>query len=193
MEVNMNPLIGNWPMKKFKNKYRIPPARAQWWNYANQGAYFITICTAGHKYFFGDIINNEMLLSNIGIIVQEEWEKSFQIRSELFCDAFVIMPNHIHGIVRIDKTESDNAITIPPPSHGVAYRPPGSVSSFVAGFKSSATKKINEYRNTPGKAVWQTRFYDHIIRNHDEYLFIRKYIETNIINWTDDTLYGKKE
>ncbi len=186
-------------MIKFKNKYRIPSARAQWWNYANQGAYFITICTAGNKYLFGDIVNNEMLLSDIGIIVYQEWEKSFQIRSELFCDSFVIMPNHIHGIVRISKSEPDNTsalqrkISISSRKHGVAYRSPRSISSFAAGFKSSATKKINEYRNTPGQAVWQTRFHDHIIRNHDEYLSIRKYIETNIANWAYDSFFGKQE
>jgi len=192
------------PMEKFKNKYRIPSARALWWNYADKGLYFITICTAGHKYLFGNINNNEMILSDIGVIVQQEWEKSFEIRKELFCDAFVIMPNHIHGIVRIDKTNHDGAIppvethgraslqrqsTNKPQNHGIAYRFPKSISSFVAGFKSSATKRINEYRNIPKLSVWQTRFHDHIIRNDDDYIHIKRYVETNAINWGNDKFF----
>jgi hypothetical protein len=72
---------------------------------------------------------------------------------------------------------------------GIAYRPPKSVSSFVAGFKSSATKRTNEYQNTAKSSLWQSRFHDHIIRNDDEYAHIKQYIETNIMNWADDTLY----
>ena len=190
-------------MEKFKNKYRIPSARAAWWNYANNGFYFITICTAGREYLFGYIQNNEMVLSEIGNIVQQEWEKSFEIRTELFCDAFVIMPNHIHGIVQIDKNEPDPVEThgrasllqqqskLQPQSkkHGIAYRPPKSISSFAAGFKSSATKRINEYRNTPQLPVWQSRFHDHIIRNQDEYNRIKQYIETNPANWEKDKFF----
>lgn len=88
---------------KFKNKYRNDSARASWWNYANDGAYFITICTANRELLFGDISNNEMNLSDIGSIVNEEWNLSFDIRAELFCDTFVIMPNHIHAILCIEN------------------------------------------------------------------------------------------
>ena len=104
-------------MDKFQNKYRIQSARAQWWNYGNNGAYFITICIAGREYLFGNIKNYEMVLYDIGNIVLQEWEKSFEIRAELFCDAFVIMPNHIHGIVQIyqngrDVITADDAATV---------------------------------------------------------------------------------
>lgn len=205
-------------MDKFKNKYRIPSARAQWWDYGNNGFYFITICTADREYLFGDIKDNKMVLSDIGNIVQQEWEKSFEIRAELFCDVYVIMPNHIHGIVQIDKNDPDgipvddviNAVethgraslrTQMQPqmgsgsksqskNHGIAYRTPKSISSFVAGFKSSATKRINEYRNTPKLLIWQSRFYDHIIRNQDEYIRIKQYIETNTRNWEKDKLFN---
>src|SRR5690606_33459117 len=77
--------------------------RAQWWNYANAGAYFITICTAGRQKIFGTIIDKEMHLSPIGEIVNQEWNISFDMREELFCDNFVIMPNHIHAILRIEN------------------------------------------------------------------------------------------
>ncbi len=90
-------------MDRFQDKYRIPSVRAKWWNYSAEGIYFITICTSGHDYYFGQIINKQMILSEIGIIVRMEWEKSFNLRKELFCDRFVIMPNHIHAILRIEN------------------------------------------------------------------------------------------
>lgn len=90
-------------MSKFRNRYRNESIRAQWWNYANAGAYFITICTAGRQKIFGTIIDKEMHLSPIGEIVNQEWNISFDMREELFCDNFVIMPNHIHAILRIEN------------------------------------------------------------------------------------------
>lgn len=169
-------------MKKFQNKYRIPSARAPFWDYSDDGCYFITICTADRECLFGNIINQAVWLSQAGEIVRDEWNRSFEIRNELFCDAFVIMPNHIHAILRISTpVETHGRASLPP--GGIAHRPPKSISSFVAGFKSSATKRINEYRQTPGKPVWQTRFHDRIIRGPDEYDRIRDYIEKNVERW----------
>jgi REP element-mobilizing transposase RayT len=186
-------------MAKFQNKYRNESARAPWWNYANDGAYFITICTAERKWLFGEISNNEMNLSPIGEMVYQEWNVSFDMRAELFCDTFVIMPNHIHAILRIDnnivgthgivRTHGRASLQTPPKNTGVAYRSPKSISSFMAGFKSAATKRINEYRISPKMSVWQTRFHDHIIRNDAEYQRIYNYIETNIQNWEKDTFF----
>ena len=179
--------------RKFRNKYRIASARAQWWDYSNPGVYFITLCAYGHECLFGNIPsvpgeNPTLRESPIGTIVLHEWHKSFEIRNELFCDAFVLMPNHLHAILRIENSVPRMAkpITGGKPSTGIAYRPPKSISSFVAGFKSTATTKINVLRNTPGAAVWQPRFHDHIIRNMPEYQHIAEYIENNPANWVDD-------
>jgi len=87
---------------KFQNKYRIPSACWQSWDYSSEGLYFITINAAYHECLFGSIVDKEMYLSAYGQIAVEEWNKSFEIRTELFCDAFVIMPNHIHAILRIE-------------------------------------------------------------------------------------------
>jgi len=75
---------------------------------------------------------------------------------------------------------------------GIAYRPPKSISSFMAGFKSAATKRINEFRKTPKVPVWQTRFHDHIIRNESDYNRIFNYIESNIKNWERDNVCKKE-
>ncbi len=94
--------INNTMPEKFQNKYRVPSARWSSWDYSADGLYFITICTANREYLFGEIRNGEMYLSEIGMIVSEEWDKSFDMRRELFCDIFQIMPNHIHAILRIE-------------------------------------------------------------------------------------------
>lgn len=161
-----------------------------------------------------------MVYTPMGEIVLREWDKSFMIRLELFCEAFVLMPDHSHAIVRIIDSHGKNItdqcgentvnpqgekIIAPqrekivdpqrekivdphgradqPPATGVAYRPPKSISSFIAGFKSAATKQINEFRNTPGLPVWQSKFYDHIIQNEQEYQRIKQYIIDNPANW----------
>ncbi len=196
-------------MDKFQDYFRIPSARGNWWNYNSPGIYFITICSAYRECLFGSIRNDEIILSEPGMIVLQEWTKSFEIRSELFCEAFVIMPNHIHAVLRI----IDNSYTISdiqvethgrasightslqnypadsPIQYGVAYRPPKSISSFVAGYKSAVTKLINEFRKMPGLPVWQTRFHDHIIRDDTEYQKIIRYIEMNPRNWKEDKYY----
>ncbi len=191
-------------MEKFKNTYRIPSARAPWWDYSWRGCYFITICTAHQECIFGKISNGQMQPSSIGEIILQEWERSFQIREELFCNAFVLMPNHLHAIVRIEnpapptipaavETHGRASLqTSASTNAGIAYRSPRSISSFVAGFKSSATKRINEFRNTPKMPVWQSRFHDHIVRNDDEYHKIEHYIRTNHEKWEKDKFFKQE-
>jgi len=192
---------------KFRNRYRIPSARLPGWDYAAPAAYFITLCTAGQAHLFGEVRDGRMVLSPLGEMVQQEWEKSFEIRQELACDIYVIMPNHIHAIVRIVAAETNDSpvethgraslprasLPAPPRKTGVAYRPPKSISSFVAGFKSAATKRVNAFRHTPGAAVWQPRFYDHIIRDAQSYERIAAYIAANPVRWQDDCYFEEHD
>jgi|SRR5690606_1892171 REP element-mobilizing transposase RayT len=195
---------------RFRGIYRNESARAWWRDYSSDGLYYITACTYGMECTLGKIISKKMFPSSIGEIVLEEWYKSFEIRRELSCDIFQMMPNHLHAILRIDTdgsgapkgsrlTETVTSIlhsdvtrrvqTFVPsalPKSGVAYRPPRSISSFVGGFKSAATKKINEYKNTPRSPVWQPRFHDHVIRSFEEYCAIYMYIRNNVRNWKAD-------
>jgi hypothetical protein len=89
--------------------------------------------------------------------------------------------------------ETHGRASLPTGNHGVAYRPPKSISSFVGGFKSVAKIRINTFRNTPGAPVWQSRFHDHIIRNEDEYYRIKNYIETNPANWENDKFFNQDD
>lgn len=194
---------------RFLGIYRNESTRAWWRDYSSDGLYYVTACTYVMECTLGKIIDQGMFPSPVGEIVSEEWHKSFEIRKELSCDIFQMMPNHLHAILRIDATGSGKAKgmrlsetmssvlhhavngmqTVVPnalPKTGVAYRPPRSISSFMGGFKSSATRKINEFRNTPRSPVWQPRFHDHVIRSFEEYCAIYRYIQNNVRNWKGD-------
>ncbi len=94
-------------MDKYQNKFRIQSARLQKWDYGWNGSYFLTICTANREMFFGDVVDGEMELSEIGEIVENEWLKTFEMRPDmnLKMGAFVVMPNHFHAILAIGKNQ----------------------------------------------------------------------------------------
>ena len=136
--------MGSNDSDKYLNKYRISSNRLRGWNYAQSGHYFITIVTYGRKHLFGKIVDGQMILNPIGEIVNAEFLKSFELRKELYLGGYVIMPNHIHAILILDKEESvkEDAKTS---AYGIAQREPKSISSFVAGFKSSSINRIDDW------------------------------------------------
>ena len=107
--------------------------------------------------------------------------KSSSIRNEIELDIFVVMPNHMHGIALIRR--GDRPVAPTRPTSGLK---PGSVGSFIAGFKSAVTKRINEIRRTPGVKLWQRNYYEHIIRNEEDLASVREYIVNNPIKWELD-------
>jgi len=95
-------------MGKYQNKYRIGSARAQWWDYGWNGAYFITICTKNRKHFFGEIQGEKMILSHVGVIANILWHEIPNHSKFVELGDFVVMPNHIHGILILDKPDDIN-------------------------------------------------------------------------------------
>lgn len=93
-------------MEKYQNKYRIASARAAWWNYGWNGAYFITICTRNREHLFGEIRNGEIFLSNLGVIANVLWYEIPMHAPNLDLGDFIVMPNHVHGILILNKPES---------------------------------------------------------------------------------------
>ena len=91
--------------ERFRNKYRITSNRLRGWDYFSSGHYYITIVTAGRNRLFGEIKDGEMVLNEMGQIVYDEFFKSFELRNELFLGAFVLMPDHLHAIVILDKSK----------------------------------------------------------------------------------------
>jgi putative transposase len=109
---------------KFQNKYRIPSARASWWDYGANGYYFVTICTAGHECCFGNVVAGEMCLSEIGKLAQQYWLDIPKHFPFIQLHSFVVMPNHVHGIIVIDKQNDDriNERTVETPYMGVSIK-----------------------------------------------------------------------
>jgi REP element-mobilizing transposase RayT len=173
---------------RFKG-YRVESNRLRGYDYAENGWYFLTLCTFDRRPHFGSIIDRKMNLFRKGTIVKEEWEKSFQIRKELSLETYVIMPNHLHAIVII-KGASFVETTGRSSLQKINVYPKGpatkSVSSFIAGFKSASTKRINLEENNAKRPIWQANYYDHIIRSEKELYAIREYIKNNPINWEQD-------
>ncbi len=158
--------------------------RIKEYDYSQPGYYYITICTHQREQPLGKIINGQIELSNFGVIIKEELNKTENLRSNIKIDYYQVMPNHIHLILIIDKKLEDTARRVPTEAFGVPVQ--GSLSTIIRSFKSACSKRINELRKTPGSQVWQSLFFEHIIRNDKELYEIRKYIEFNPLNWEDD-------
>ncbi len=145
----------------------------------------MTICTHNHECFLGQVVDNVMRLNDYGRIVKEEWLRTAAIRSEVELDEFVVMPNHVHGVVVINQGRRPKV-----GAHGRAplqfERKAKSLGSLIAGYKSAATKRINELRGTPNCPVWQRNYYEHVIRDEDELNRVREYVLDNPAKWLED-------
>lgn len=182
------------------DKHHRRSIRLKGYDYSSAGAYFITLCTFQRQCLFGQIIDGTMQLNEFGKIVAAEWLQSSTIRQEIDFDRWVIMPNHLHGIVLIDpihpmgshgRVGANGRLPLRCTDHSQRVVPPmkpRSLSSFIAGFKSATTKRINIARNLPRTPVWQRNYYDHIIRSEKSLRYIQQYIQNNPATWQDDRL-----
>ena len=187
-------------IEKFQNKYRIPTTRLQNWDYGWNAAYFVTICSKNREFYFGKIEDKKMELSEIGKIAQQYWDEIHNHFPFIELGKFVVMPNHVHGIIIINKSNNDIAVQTPKldmvqtPKLGVSTKTipasqkwtPASLGVIINQYKRIVTihaRKINL------DFSWQPRFYEHIIRNTMEFERIQNYIIYNPIKWTDDDLF----
>lgn len=159
------------------------------YDYAQAGAYFVTVCAFKHACIFGEIVNGEIKLNNMGAFVAEEWIKTGSIRSEILLDEWVIMPNHFHAIVVIIDGLEKHCRHERAYCHTPLRSPSKNLGAMVRGFKAAATKRINQWRKTPAMPVWQRNYYEHIIRNEDDLHQIREYIQSNPQQWELDSLH----
>jgi len=183
-------------MAKFRNKYRIESARLQGWDYRNPGAYFLTVCTRNRVHHFGECRGGQMKLSTIGLIVQGCWFEIPRLNHHVRLGEFIVMPNHIHGILILDKMDIDDDTIDNPNIHLSAQSQyfseispkSGSVSRILGSFKSACSLHIHQ--TFPDVDFeWQERFYDHIIRNDKSFVRISNYIVNNPLKWEDDKFY----
>jgi len=178
-------------MAKFKNKYRVESTRLPGWDYAAAGWYFVTMCVKNRQPVFGQILGGEMQLSAIGEIAHQflvEIPKHFS-HAEL--DAFVVMPNHVHGIVVLGDNEEIPDLTSPGSDSKREFGPlrPGSLSKIIQAYKAAVTRQAR--RDGFPDFAWQERFYDHIISDDRSLENIRTYILGNPVIWEQDEYYAE--
>jgi putative transposase len=202
------------------NKHDRKSIRLRDYDYSSEGGYFITIVTVNREPLFGRILNGNMVLNEFGMIVRDEWLQTALKRKnvEIYEDEFCIMPNHFHAIIWIVKNDKENlawqgdttgghgtpcpygtktakrlgdmARHVPTTAFGKPVA--GSLSTIIGGFKSAVTRRINVLRGVEGEMVWQSRFYDHIIRDEKDYYSISEYISLNPAGWEKDENFVKE-
>lgn len=182
---------------KLPNRHSI---RLQEYDYSSSGMYFITICTQDKLCLFGEVVNGEMILNDMGKLAYNEWLKTAQLRTNIELGEFIIMPNHIHGIIIINTPATVGADCVRPNNidntTGECNSPlrvsMQTLGSIIGGYKSTVTRQINNLNVVPKQKIWQRNYYEHIIRNEKSYNSITDYITTNPINWQSDDYFIKK-
>ena len=191
-------------MTKFDpQKYHRRSIRLKGYDYSQEGAYYVTIVTWQREFLFGNIVNQEMMLSPYGEIVQKWWEEIPVHFPNVETGAFVIMPNHVHGIIYIFEErrgtvpvpddDGENTISQNNKMSGVIQggeTPPlriPTLGQIVAYFKYQSTKEMNKIDNTGTiTKFWQRNYYEHIIRNETDLQNKTDYIESNPLLWDED-------
>ncbi|MEW6376345.1 MAG: transposase [Thermodesulfobacteriota bacterium] len=148
------------------------------YDYSQNGYYFVTICTRNREEWFGRVENEEMVLSRWGEIVRICWNELIQHYPNCSLDSFVIMPNHVHGIVVINN---ENIV-----GNGLKPFPTYGLPEIIRGFKTFSSRKINLEIGGSNKFQWQKSFYDHVIRNEKSLHNLRQYILNNPLKWELD-------
>jgi REP element-mobilizing transposase RayT len=188
-------------MEKFKGKYRVASARWPAWDYGRNAAYFITICTANRAPYFGQIVNGETAVTPVGQSARDCWREIPAHFPFVLLGEFVVMPNHVHGIIIINKPDDGDATTPTVETQIIASLPPSqspdqtqkpknkfgpqsqNLASIVRGYKIGVTKFARQNDIPFG---WQARYHDHVIRTPAEYDRISHYIYHNPQKWADD-------
>ena len=174
--------------------------RLRGFDYSREGVYFVTVCVQMGNHMFGDVVEGKVRLNAAGQAATKCWLEIPTHFPRVRRDAFIVMPNHLHGIVAIHdagdtlRVGAQHAAPLPlrphasvgPHGSGGAASirvSPGSLGAIVRCFKSATTKRINALRQTPGDSVWQRNYYDRIIRNDRELDRARRYIMSNPARW----------
>ena len=164
--------------------------RLRGYDYSRAGAYFVTLCTQQRKRLFGKIVNGELRLNDKGQMVVNRWEWLAEAYGHVLLDEYVVMPNHLHGIIMITDQCSGGMQGAPEQDVPTEKRKP--LGRLIAAFKTASTNQINRSTAIVGKKLWQRNFWEHIIRNEHELNLIRAYIRNNPAQWERDSLNAKQ-
>jgi putative transposase len=176
--------------------------RLRTFDYSQPSAYFLTICARENKSMFGRIIDGKMVSNALGRIVENCWREILIHFPNVELATHVIMPNHMHGIIVIRQTMTPRTTgdhgkssakdsrraqhAVPLPTHGFGAPVAGSIPTVVGAFKSSSAKQIRQVMRKPELQVWQRGYYEHVIRNDDDFRKARAYIRSNPARWAFD-------
>jgi putative transposase len=168
------------------------------YDYSKEGTYFLTICTYGRLQFFGKIEWGLMTLNKAGFMINQKWEEMQQFYPNIVIDAFCVMPNHIHAIVKI-AAEKNKILSMDKEGLSLDGTPQGAfptlgLPDYLDRFKSLTTRLyidgVRYEKYIPfERHLWQKSFYDHIIKDDIEYQKILEYIKANPLNWKEDKYY----
>ncbi len=183
---------------RFGNRRSI---RLKGYDYTQPGAYFVTICTQDRQCLFGEVVEGEMLLNDAGNIVETEWRSLPQRFPGIQTDTFVVMPNHIHGVILVGArfiapmrvnpgaiNRNEGAINR---NEGAINRNEGAINraptlgDIVRAFKAVTSRRIRQQGCTA--FAWQRNYYEHIIRNEQTFVRVREYIANNPRQWALDS------
>ncbi|KAA3646209.1 MAG: transposase [Chloroflexi bacterium] len=177
------------PKLHHRQSHRLPH-----YDYSQAGAYFVTVCAYNRVAILGEVIDESVKLSPIGEIVQNAWEEIPAHFETVELDEFVVMPNHMHGIIWIREDSSNRVGAQHAAPLQKTDRPnvkPGSLGAIMRSFKAAATKRINALGPDACQRVWQRGYYDHVLRDDEDLHNHRKYILDNPPKWTLDEYYLK--
>lgn len=165
-----------------QSQYHRRSIRLKEYDYSQEGYYYVTLCTHNRQCIFGEIIEEQMQLNHLGQIAQQNWNKIPIYFPHIMLDEFIIMPNHVHGVLHLQKIQKkDSTLT-----QGIS----STLGSVIRGFKSAVTQWARV--NTNHEQLWQRNYYEHIIRNENSLFAIREYIAANPKNWLKDKLYSEE-
>ena len=167
-------------MSLYKNKFRTESSRLKDWDYSIPWWYYVTICTKDMKCWFGEVNKGKMILNDLGKIAYHIWNETPKHYPAVELDYSVIMPNHVHGIITINYVETGHAPSL------LQVKGP-TLGNIVGSFKSAVSKWA--HKNNYNNFHWQSRFYDHIIRNENDLRRIREYIKNNPLKWELDEYF----
>ena len=199
--------VGNMPYDATKHHRR--SIRLPGYDYRSPGAYFVTMCVQGGECLLGEVVDGEMQLGGWGQVASHYWKRIPDHSEHMELDVWVVMPNHMHGIIVINGRGEASPASTPSIDNlrpGAArlqdqeaardasplLQPalqPGSLGAVVGNYKSVTTRRINRSRGMPGTPFWQRNYWEHIIRNEQSLNRIREYIENNPARWAEDQLH----
>jgi len=183
-------------MVKFDpQKHHRRSIRLQGYDYASAGGYYVTIVAWQRECLFGEVVNKEMRLSKFGLVAKQQWEKLPKRFPNIELGAYMIMPNHMHGIIVITDgrgtaeslNDLDGESSRRAPTQEQFQKPvKGSIPTIIRSYKSAVSYRINLMRGSDGLPVWQRNYYEHIIRNETDLQNKTDYIESNPLLWDED-------